>query len=123
MAKIIFGVNTPSLNTSQVRGGKITAIKMEIARVNNQAQMGLISQTEAQMKIAALESKLSEIEFGPTQEIAPEITPQIAPVEQTLEQSNDFSQEKSPDEGADYAQQQDSFFSQQAAYNRAFHNI
>lgn len=115
MAKIIFSVNTPSLNSSQVRGGKITAIKMEIARINNQAQTGLISQTEAQMKIAELESKLSEIEFGPTQEIAPE--------EQSLEQNNDFSQEKPYDEGADFAQQQDSFFSQQAAYNRAFHNI
>lgn len=116
MSKVQFGVNTPSLSSAQIRGAKINAIKMEIARINNQAQMGLIPQNEAQMKIAALESKLSEIEFAPIQEVAPSITPQ----DQTpAANNNDFEQ----NESSNFIQQQNAFFQQQASYNRAFHNI
>lgn len=116
MSKVQFGVNNSSLYVAQSKGAKINAIKMEIAQIKNQAKMGLISQTEAQMKIAALESKLSEIEFAPAQEIAPSITTQE---QVSAANSTDFSQ----NESSDFQQQQDAFFQQQASYNRAFHNI
>ena len=120
MSKIQFSVNNRSLSVAQSRGAKINAIKMEIAQVKNEAKMGLISQDEAQMKIATLESKLNEVEFGPSSEITPEIAPAMTPQGETPKfNSDNFAQ----NESSNFIQQQDAFFQQQASYNRAFHNI
>ena len=120
MSKVQFGVNNSSLYVAQSKGAKINAIKMEIAQIKNQAKMGLISQDEAQMKIATLESKMNEVEFGPSSEITPEIAPAMTPQKETPEFSSDnFTQ----NESSNFIQQQDAFFQQQASYNRAFHNI
>ena len=48
----------------QSQGAKAAEIKMEIAKVKQQAQSGQISQEEAQQKLAMLEAKLARIQQG-----------------------------------------------------------
>ncbi len=112
----------------QSQGAKAAEIKMEIAKVKQQAQSGQISQEEAQQKLAMLEAKLTRIQQG------------AEPEQQSMQVSEavDFNTEvktldnaqpshnESENNNPDAQQRQDSqytFFAQQALYNRAFHHI
>lgn len=111
------------------RGAKAAEIRMEIAKVKQQARAGQISQEEAQQKIAMLEAKLVRIQLGTSESeqqsilVADDIksnTEVKAP--DNAQTSHNESENNNPD-----AQQrhdsQDTFSAQQALYNRTFHHI
>ena len=113
----------------QSQGAKAAEIKMEIAKVKQQAQSGQISQEEAQQKIAMLEAKLVRIQLGTSESeqqailVADAIKPNTdVKTLDNAQPSHNESENNNPD-----AQQrqdsQDTFFAQQALYNRAFHHI
>ncbi len=112
----------------QSQGAKAAEIKMEIAKVKQQAQSGQISQEEAQQKLAMLEAKLARIQQGaePEQQSmqvseAVDFNTEVKTLD-NAQPSHNESENNNPD-----AQQrqdsQDTFFAQQALYNRAFHHI
>ena len=111
------------------RGAKAAEIRMEIAKVKQQARAGQISQEEAQQKIAMLEAKLVRIQLGTSESeqqailVADAIKPNTdVKTLDNAQPSHNESENNNPD-----AQQrqdsQDTFFAQQALYNRAFHHI
>lgn len=115
--------------SGQSKGAEIAEIKMEIARVQNQAQAGLISKEEAQQKMAMLEAKLNQLEnnFQTDKQQPVSFSAQvdtqkdIKPLDNTQQANND-----NPNNNQDAQQRhssQDVYFAQQALYNRAFHHI
>lgn len=115
--------------SGQSKGAEIAEIKMEIARVQNQAQAGLISKEEAQQKMAMLEAKLNQLENNfQTDKQQPvyfsaqvDTQKDIKPLDNTQQANND-----NPNNNQDAQQRhssQDVYFAQQALYNRAFHHI
>ena len=113
----------------QSKGAKAAEIKMEIAKVKQQARAGQISQEEAQQKLAMLEAKLARIQQGVSEfeEQAVQVSESVnfdAEVK-TLDNTQP-SHNESGNNNPDAQQRQDSqdtFFAQQALYNRAFHHI
>lgn len=115
-------VRPQAITPQKSNTGKAAEIKMQIAEVKYKEQSGAISKEEAQVQIMALESKLEQIEYGSVQESSDVQNSTFdsdinalnnpEPSQNTLENSNNNSQ---------YGQ--DAFFTQQALYNRAFHNL
>lgn len=112
------------------KGAQIAEIKMEIAKVKQQEQTGVISKEEAQMQIAMLEAKLEKLESGFQNDTKGEAVVSAGDVNfnQNVQQVNntDASTNENPNENNDSEQKkasQDAYFDQQALYNRAFHHI
>ena len=101
----------------------IANIKMEISRIETQAQYGMIPPEQAKMEIAMLESKLSALESGLSVdgvqfEAPTSITPEIDAVKEPQDANNE-----TPNDNNDSEQRQEAFFEQQAIYNRMFHGV
>ena len=116
-------IKQPFYTPMQGKSSMIANIKMEIARITAQAQYGMIPQEQAKMEIATLEAKLSALESGLSVDgltFEPPIssTPEAETVKQPEEPNNE-----SPNDNNDSEQRQESFFEQQAMYNRMFHGI
>lgn len=116
-------IKQPFYTTTQGKSGMIASIKMEIARITAQAQYGMIPQDQAKIEIAMLEAKLSALESGLdvdglTFEPPVAINKDAEIVNQPSESHNE-----SPNDNNDSEQRQESFFEQQAMYNRMFHGI
>ncbi len=115
--------------SGQSKGAEIAEIKMEIARVQNQAQAGLISKEEAQQKMAMLEAKLAQAEQTVSQinNQQPQSIDSINQNKDTKPLDNTQSSHNENENNNQDAQQrhssQDVYFAQQALYNRAFHHI
>ena len=116
-------IKQPTYYPTYSRSSMISNIKMEIAKVNAQAKHGLISQDEAQMKLAFLEAKLSALESGQNvdgvQFEKPESIKTDTPSIGNLQATNN----ENSNDNTDAQQRQEAFFEQQATYNRMFHNI
>ena len=117
-------------NQQTTKGAQIAEIKMEIAKVKQQEQTGVISKEEAQMQIAMLEAKLEKLESGFQNDTKGEAVVSAGDVNfnQNVQQVNntDASTNENPNENNDAEQKktsQDAYFDQQALYNRAFHHI
>lgn len=123
----------PSYTPQQSQGAgsktaKIDALKAEIASIKQKAEYGIISQEEARSQIAALEAKINNIESTPSNSVENSANIDSVGLDNNVNQIQDTNSAESPDSGSDSQEgrkenSQDSFFEQQALYNRAFHNL
>lgn len=118
----IGNVRPQAITTQKSNTGKAAEIKMQIAELKYKEQSGVISKEEAQVQIMALESKLEQIEYGSVQEGSDVQNSTFDPNVNSLN-NPEPSQNTSENSNTDSQQRQDAFFTQQALYNRAFHNL
>lgn len=103
----------------QIKGGsaKIADLKMQIDKVRQKEQMGDITKEEADMQIASLEAKITRLESGDVGSVNNFETQDFTvPSEKTDGNCNNF-------DNPDSAARQDSYFEQQALYNKALHGL
>lgn len=103
----------------QIKGSsaKIADLKMQIDKVRQKEQMGDITKEEANMQIATLEAKITKLESGDVDSVNNFETQDFTvPTDKTGESGNDF-------DNPDSMSRQDSYFEQQALYNKALHGL
>ena len=116
-------IKQPFYTTTQGKSGMIASIKMEIARITAQAQYGMIPQDQAKIEIAILEAKLSALESGLSVDGLTFEPPVAINKDAEIVNQPSESHNESPNDNNDSEQRQESFFEQQAMYNRMFHGI
>lgn len=116
-------IKQPFYTTTQGKSGMIASIKMEIARITAQAQYGMIPQDQAKIEIAMLEAKLSALESGLNVDGLTFEPPVAINKDAEIVNQPSESHNESPNDNNDSEQRQESFFEQQAMYNRMFHGI
>lgn len=116
-------IKQPFYTTTQGKSGMIASIKMEIARITAQAQYGMIPQDQAKIEIAILEAKLSALESGLNVDGLTFEPPVAINKDAEIVNQPSESHNESPNDNNDSEQRQESFFEQQAMYNRMFHGI
>lgn len=104
----------PLAPKGQDKQAKIAMIKMQMAKVEEAVQQGLITPEEGRIKLAALESQLAEVENP----VTPEIQPQQP---DTIIEKPQPDIEKNPSE--EYMFGHNDFYAQQANYNRALFGL
>lgn len=116
-------IKQPFYTPTQGKSGMIASIKMEIARITAQAQYGMIPQDQAKIEIAILEAKLSALESGLNVDGLTFEPPVAINKDAEIVNQPSESHNESPNDNNDSEQRQESFFEQQAMYNRMFHGI
>lgn len=100
----------PLAPKGQDKQAKIAMIKMQMAKVEEAVQQGLITPEEGRIKLAALEAQLAEVENPIASEVGPQQPDTI--VEKPLPDIEKNSNEE-------YMFGHNDFYAQQANYNRA----